>query len=70
MLKFLVKVFVTLDLLKFELDLADTVPDIRYYSIILCCTIPIPLTNLEIKVTHFEILRYSFLLKFLEVYIA
>ena len=31
---------------------------------------PYPVTNLEVKVTDFEILRWSFWLKFLEVAIS
>ena len=37
-LKFLVKVFGSLYLLKFKLDHVDTLPDVRYWSEVLCCT--------------------------------
>ena len=51
MLKFLVKVFRSLYLLKFEPDLIDTLPDIRYYSKMLCCTIPNALLTSPMDVT-------------------
>ena len=54
---FLVNAFRSLYLLMFEPDLTDTLPDIRYCSKILCCTIPNPFTNLEFKVKDFEILH-------------
>ena len=54
-LKFLVKVVRTLNLLKLKLDLVDTLPDVRYWSEVLCCTIIIHISDLEIKVTDFEI---------------
>ena len=47
MFKFLVGVFRSLYLLKFETDLTDTLPDIRYYPKILCCTIPTPSLTLR-----------------------
>ena len=39
-LKCLIKVFRSEYLLNFSLDLVDTLPDIRYWSELLCCTIP------------------------------
>ena len=54
MLKFLVKIFKVLYLLNLWMDLVDTLPDVRYWSEVLCCTITT--SDLEIKVTDFEIL--------------
>ena len=67
MLKFLVKVFKNLYLLNLWMDLVDILPDVRYWSEGLCCTILIHISDLEVKVTDFEILCLSFWLKFLEV---
>ena len=39
MLKVLVKVFKSLCLLNPWMDLVDTLPDVRYWSEVLCCTI-------------------------------
>ena len=64
MLKFLVEVFKSQYLLNVWMDLVDILPDVRYWSEVLCCTI---LTH--IRDTDFEILCLSFWLKFLEVYI-
>ena len=36
--------------------LVDTLPDVRYWSEVLCCTIITHVSDLEIKVTDFEIL--------------
>ena len=38
------------------MDLVDTIPDVRYWSKILGCSIPTPnlLTDLEVKVTDLE----------------
>ena len=69
MLKFLIKVFKSLDLLNLWMDLVDTLPDVRYWSEVLCCTIMTHIGDLQVKVTDFEILSESFWLKFLEVYI-
>ena len=69
MLKFLVKVFKNLYLLNLWMDLVDILPDVRYWSEILCCTILTHISDLEVKVMVFEILCLSFWLKFLEVYI-
>ena len=55
MLKFLVKVFKSLYLLNPWMDLADTLPDVRYWSEVLCCTSTTHISDLEVKVTDFEI---------------
>ena len=55
-LKFLVEVFRSLYLLKLQLDLVDTFPDVRYWSEVLCCTIITHISDLEVKVIDFEIL--------------
>ena len=56
MLKFLVKCFKRLYLLNPWMDLIDTLPDARYWSEVLCCTIMTQISDLEVKVTDFEIL--------------
>ena len=56
MLKFLVKVFKSLYLLNPWMDLVDTLPDVRYWSEVLCCTITTHISDLEVKDTDFEIL--------------
>ena len=38
------------------MDLVDTLPDVRYWSEVLCCTILIHVSDLKVKVTDFEIL--------------
>ena len=45
------------------MNLVDTLPDVRYWSEVLCYTILTHLCDLEVKVTNFEILRLSFWLK-------
>ena len=65
MLKFLVKVFMSLYLLKLWMDQVDTLHDGRYWSEVLCCTIMTHLGDLEVKVTDLEILCLSFWLMFL-----
>ena len=52
-LKFLVKVFKSLYLLNPLMDLLDTLPDVRYWSEVLCCTIMTHISDLEVKVTDF-----------------
>ena len=69
MLKFLVKIFKNLYLLNPWMDLVGTLPDVRYWSEVLCCTITTHIGDLEVKVMDFEILSESFWLKFLELYI-
>ena len=56
MLKFFVKVFKSLHLLNLWMDLVDTLPDVRYWSEVLCCTIMTHIGDLEVKVTDFEVL--------------
>ena len=56
MLKFLDKVFKSLYLQNLWMDLVGTLPDIRYWSEVLCCTITTHIDDLEVKVTDFEIL--------------
>ena len=53
MLKFLVKVFKSLYLLNLWMDLVDTLPDVRYWSEVLCCTIMTHIGDLEVKVPDF-----------------
>ena len=54
MLKFLVKVFMSLHLLKLWMDQVDTLHVGRYWSEVLCCTIMTHLSDLEVKVTDLE----------------
>ena len=68
MLKFLVEVFRSVYLLNLWIALVDILPDVRYWSDILCCIILTNICDLEVKITGFEILCLSFWLKFLEVY--
>ena len=56
MFKFLVKVFKSLYLLNPWMDLVDTLPDVRYWSEVLCCTIMTHIGHLEVKVMDLEIL--------------
>ena len=56
MLKFLVKVFKSLYLLKRWMNLVDTLPDVRYWTEVLCCTVTTHISHLEVKVTVFEFL--------------
>ena len=56
MLKFLVKVFMSLYLLKLWMDQVDTLHVGRYWSEVFCCTIMTHLHDLEVKVTDLEIL--------------
>ena len=55
-LKFLVKVFMSLYLLKLWMDQVDTLHVSRYWSEVLCCTIMTHLGDHEVKVTDLEIL--------------
>ena len=55
MLKVLVKVFKSLYLLNPWIDLIGTLPDVRYWSEVLCCTITTNIGDLEVKVKDFEI---------------
>ena len=56
MFKFFVKVFKSLYLLNPRMDLVDTLPDVRYWSEVLCYTITTHISDLEVKGTDFEIL--------------
>ena len=56
MLKFLVKVFTSLYLLKLLMDQVDILLDGRYWSEVLFCIIMTHLGDLEVKVTDLEIL--------------
>ena len=53
---FLDKVFKSLCLLNLCMDLVDHLPDVRYSSEVLCCTITTHISDLEVKVTDLEIL--------------
>ena len=63
MLKFLVKVFKSLYYLTLWMDLVDILSDRRQWSETLCCTILTHVSDLEVKVTDFEMLRLIFLVK-------
>ena len=65
MLKFLVKVFISLYLLHMLVDQVDTMPVARYWSEVLSCTFMTHHSDLKVK--DLEILCYSFWLKFLEL---
>ena len=54
-LKFLVKVFMSLYLLKLWMDQDDTLHVGRYWSEVFCCTIMTHLGDLEVKVTDLEV---------------
>ena len=70
MLKFLVKVFVSLYLLNFFMDQVDTLHVGRYWSEVLFCIIMTHLGDLEFKDTDLEILCSSFLVKvFISLYL-
>ena len=56
MLKFLVKVFISLYLLKLLMDQVDALRVGRYWSEVLCCNFMTHLGGLEVKVTDLEIL--------------
>ena len=49
-LKFLVKVSKSLHLLNLWIDLVDTLPDVRYWSEVLRCTIMTHICDLQVKV--------------------
>ena len=71
MLKFLVKVFISLYLLKLLMDQVNTLHVGRYWSEMLCCTIMTHLGDLEVKGTDLEILCFKkFLVKvFISLYL-
>ena len=56
MLKFLVKVFISLYLLNMSMDQVDTLRVGRYWSEVLCCIITTHLGDIEVKVADLEIL--------------
>ena len=60
MLMYLVKVFRSLYLLNPWMNLFDTLPDVRYWSEVLCYTITTHISDLEVKVTDFDILSEAF----------
>ena len=43
------------------MDLVDTLPDVRNWSAVICCTILTHINDLKVKVTDFEILSFKFL---------
>ena len=55
MLKFLVKVFISLYLLNMLMDQVDTLHVARYWSEVLCFIITTHLGDTEVKVTDLEI---------------
>ena len=55
-LNFLVTVFRSLYLLNPRMDLVDTLPNVRYWSEVLCYTITTHISGFEVKGTDFEIL--------------
>ena len=55
MLKFLVKVFISLYLLNMLMDQLDTLQAIRYWAEVLCSNIMISLGDLEVKVMDLDI---------------
>ena len=55
MLKFLVKVFMSLYLLNLLMDQVDTLHAGTYWSEVLCCTIMTHLGDLEVKVMEFSV---------------
>ena len=50
----LVQVFKRLYLLNLWMEEVHTCPDVRYWSEVLCCTIPTLMSDLEVKVTDLE----------------
>ena len=53
MLKFLIKVFISLYLLNIMMDQVDTLHGDIYWFEVLCCSIMTHLDDLEVKVTEF-----------------
>ena len=47
----------SLYLLNPSMDLVNTLPDVRYWSEVLCFTTTTHISDIEVKVTDFEILR-------------
>ena len=56
MLKFFVKVFISLYLLNMLTDQVDTLHSCRYWSEVSCCTITTHMDDLEVKVMDLKIL--------------
>ena len=46
------------------MDRLDTVTDVRYWSVVLCCTSTAHISDLEVNVTDFEILSLKFLVNY------
>ena len=69
MLKFLVKVFISLYLLKLLMDQVDTLHVGRYWPEVLCCTFMTHLGDLQVKVTDLEILCKFFVKVFISLYL-
>ena len=55
-LKFFIKVFISLYLLNMSMDQVDTLHGGRYWSEVSCCTITTHMDDLEVKVTNLKIL--------------
>ena len=53
---YLIKVFTSLYLLNLWMELVDTLPGVRYWSEVLCCTVTTHIGDPEVKVTDMEIL--------------
>ena len=56
MLKFLVKVFISLHLLNIVMDQVDTLQVSGYWSEVLCSIVTTHVSDTEVKVTDLEIL--------------
>ena len=69
MLKFLVKVFMSLYLLKLWMDQVDTLHVGRYWSEVLCCTIMTHLGDLEVKVTDRNFVLKCLVKVFISLYL-
>ena len=61
--KFLVKVFRCTSLLNMWMDLVDTLPVVRYWSDVSCCTVLIHINDLEIRVVDFKNFKFKYLVK-------
>ena len=69
MLKVLVKLFSSLNLLNVKMDQVDTLHVDRHWSEVLCCVTMIHLSDFDFMVTDLDILCLRFCFKFLELYI-
>ena len=65
----MVKVFISLYLLKLLMDQVDTLHDGTYWSDVLFCTIMTHLGDLEVKVTDLEILLEFLVKVFISLYL-